>query len=146
MSWEPVYRLVKQVPRGRVTTYGALARALKLRGGARAAGYAMAACPRGRGIPWHRMVGAGGKIRLPEPAGALQRRLLEAEGVEGPRSFDGLRALWVEASESEAQDGGHEEAAQAEQLSGSGFRLGRLVRRGGDTGTTCRFHWRWRLE
>jgi methylated-DNA-protein-cysteine methyltransferase related protein len=82
MSWEPVYRLVKQVPRGRVTTYGALARALKLRGGARAAGYAMAACPRGRGIPWHRMVGAGGKIRLPEPAGALQRRLLEAEGVE----------------------------------------------------------------
>jgi 6-O-methylguanine DNA methyltransferase-like protein len=36
MSWERVYRLVKQVPRGRVTTYGALARALKLRGGAQA--------------------------------------------------------------------------------------------------------------
>lgn len=82
MSWEPVYRLVKLVPRGRVTTYGAVARALRLRGGARAAGYAMAACPSGRGIPWHRVVGAGGKIRLPEPTGALQRRLLEAEGVK----------------------------------------------------------------
>ena len=82
MSWDPVYRLVKQVPRGRVTTYGALAKALKLRGGARAAGYAMAACPQGRGIPWHRVVGAGAKIRLPEPTGALQRRLLEAEGVK----------------------------------------------------------------
>ncbi|MGA8037400.1 MAG: MGMT family protein [Candidatus Acidiferrales bacterium] len=82
MSWASVYKLVKQVPRGRVTTYGALAKALKLRGGARAAGYALAACPRGQGIPWHRVVGAGGKIRLPEPTGALQRGLLESEGVQ----------------------------------------------------------------
>jgi methylated-DNA-protein-cysteine methyltransferase-like protein len=82
MSWAPVYKLVKQVPRGRVSTYGALAKALKLRGGARAAGYALAACPRGRGVPWHRVVGAGGKIRLPEPTASLQRRLLESEGIE----------------------------------------------------------------
>ena len=40
MSWDPVYRLVKQIPRGRVTTYGELAKALRLRGGARAVGYA----------------------------------------------------------------------------------------------------------
>jgi methylated-DNA-protein-cysteine methyltransferase related protein len=82
MSWAPVYKLVKQIPRGRVTTYGAVAKALKLRGGARAAGYAMAACPSGQGIPWHRVVGAGGKIRLPEPHASLQRRLLESEGIE----------------------------------------------------------------
>lgn len=81
MSWERVYRLVKRIPRGRVTTYGELARRLRLSGGARAVGYAMAACPSGRGIPWHRVVGAGGSLLIREPHGSLQRRLLEAEGV-----------------------------------------------------------------
>jgi methylated-DNA-protein-cysteine methyltransferase-like protein len=81
MSWDPVYRLIKKIPRGRVTTYGELARKLRLPGGARAVGYAMAACPSGRGIPWHRVVGAGGRLLIPEPHGSLQRRLLEAEGV-----------------------------------------------------------------
>lgn len=81
MSWDPVYRLVKQIPRGRVTTYGELAKALRLRGGARVVGYAMAATPNGRGIPWHRVLGAGGRIRVPEPYAAKQRRLLETEGV-----------------------------------------------------------------
>ena len=42
----------------------------------------MAACPKGRGIPWHRVVGAGGRILLREPRAALQRRLLESEGIE----------------------------------------------------------------
>lgn len=86
MSWDPVYRLVKKIPRGRVTTYGELARALRLPGGARAVGYAMAACPNGRGIPWHRVIGAGGKVRMPEPHASLQRRLLGTEGV----AFDGM--------------------------------------------------------
>jgi methylated-DNA-protein-cysteine methyltransferase related protein len=81
MSWERVYELIKKIPRGRVTTYGELARKLRLPGGARAVGYAMAACPSGRGIPWHRVVGAGGRLLIPEPHGSLQRRLLESEGV-----------------------------------------------------------------
>ncbi len=81
MSWDPVYRLVKKIPRGRVTTYGELAKALRLPGGARAVGYAMAACPNGRGIPWHRVVGSGGRFLMPEPHASLQRRLLETEGV-----------------------------------------------------------------
>jgi methylated-DNA-protein-cysteine methyltransferase related protein len=81
MSWEPVYKLVKKIPRGCVTTYGEIARALKLRGGARAAGHAMAACPSGRGVPWHRVVGAGGRLLIAEPHASLQRRLLETEGV-----------------------------------------------------------------
>jgi methylated-DNA-protein-cysteine methyltransferase-like protein len=89
MSWEPVYRLVKKIPRGRVTTYGAIAKMLRLRGGARAAGYAMAACPSGRGIPWHRVVGAGGWLLIAEPHASLQRRLLETEGVQlGGRRID----------------------------------------------------------
>lgn len=82
MTWDTVYNVVKQVPRGRVTTYGEIARATQLRGGARVAGYAMAATPRGRGIPWHRVVGSGGKLLIREPFGSLQRKLLESEGVE----------------------------------------------------------------
>ncbi|MGB2676498.1 MAG: MGMT family protein [Candidatus Acidiferrum sp.] len=81
MSWDPVYRLVKLIPRGRVMTYGALARALRLRGGARAAGRAMAATPSGKGIPWHRVVGERGKLLIREPYASLQRKLLESEGV-----------------------------------------------------------------
>ncbi len=80
-SWYPVYNLVKKIPRGRVTTYGALAKAIRLKGGARAAGHAMAACHSGEGIPWHRVVGAGGKLLISEPRASLQRRLLETEGV-----------------------------------------------------------------
>ena len=82
VSWEPVYRFVKQIPRGRVLSYGAVAKAIGLRGGARTAGHAMAACPSGRGIPWHRVLGAGGKLLIREPYASLQRKLLESEGVE----------------------------------------------------------------
>jgi methylated-DNA-protein-cysteine methyltransferase related protein len=86
-AWDPVYRLVKKIPRGRVTTYGALAKVLRLRGGARAAGHAMAACPGGKGIPWHRVIGAGGRLLIREPHSSLQQRLLETEGIiiEGKR-------------------------------------------------------------
>jgi methylated-DNA-protein-cysteine methyltransferase related protein len=87
MPWDQIYRLVKRIPRGRVTTYGEIARALKVRGGARVVGYAMAGSPSGQGIPWHRVVGSGGKLIIREPYAALQRRLLESEGVE----ISGLR-------------------------------------------------------
>jgi methylated-DNA-protein-cysteine methyltransferase related protein len=109
MSWEPVYRLVKRIPRGRVTTYGDLARALKLPGGARVVGYAMAACPSGRGIPWHRVVGAKGRLLMGEPHASLQRRLLDSEGVkiEG-RTIDMQRFSWSpkKATKKRAKAGG----------------------------------------
>jgi methylated-DNA-protein-cysteine methyltransferase-like protein len=80
--WDPVYKLVKQIPRGRVLSYGAVAKALRLKGGARSAGRAMSATPQGKGIPWHRVLNAAGKIVIREPYSSLQRRLLESEGVE----------------------------------------------------------------
>ena len=86
-GWAHVYRMVKRIPRGRVITYGQLARALKLPGGARTAGRAMAGCPAGQGVPWHRVVGAGGHLLIREQVAALQRKLLETEGV----SFRGSR-------------------------------------------------------
>src|ERR1700742_1264673 len=79
--WDPVYRLVKQIPRGRVRSYGAVAKALRLKGGARSAGRAMSATPQGKGIPWHRVLNAAGKIVIREPYSSLQRKLLESEGV-----------------------------------------------------------------
>jgi methylated-DNA-protein-cysteine methyltransferase related protein len=82
VSWSPVYQFVKQIPRGRVITYGALAKALHLPGGARTAGRAMAGTPSGKGIPWHRVVGARGKLLIREPYASLQRKLLESEGVK----------------------------------------------------------------
>ena len=96
MSWDPVYRLVKQIPRGRVLSYGALARALRLPGGARTAGRAMAATPSGTGIPWHRVVGERGKILIREPYASLQKKLLESEGVKVIESRVDLRThLWT---------------------------------------------------
>jgi len=81
MNWNPVYELVKKIPRGRVMTYGQLAKALRLPGGARTAGRAMAACPSSQGVPWHRVVGAGGRLLIREPHASLQRKLLETEGL-----------------------------------------------------------------
>ena len=82
MSWDPVYKVVKLIPRGRVLTYGAVAKASRIPGGARSAGRAMAATPKGRGIPWHRVLGANGKLLIREPHASLQKKLLESEGVE----------------------------------------------------------------
>jgi methylated-DNA-protein-cysteine methyltransferase related protein len=82
MSWDVVYALVKKIPRGKVLTYGALAKAVRLPGGARTAGHAMAATPNGQAIPWHRVVGAGGRLLIREPYASLQRKLLASEGAK----------------------------------------------------------------
>jgi methylated-DNA-protein-cysteine methyltransferase-like protein len=79
-----IWRVVAAIPRGRVATYGQVARLMGLSRGARAVGWALRALPRrleGR-VPWHRVVGAGGRISPRAGAGpGLQRRRLRAEGV-----------------------------------------------------------------
>jgi methylated-DNA-protein-cysteine methyltransferase-like protein len=82
MDWEAVYAFVKKIPRGKVVTYGGVAKAIKLKGGARTAGHAMAATPKGQAIPWHRVVGAGGKLLIREPYASLQKKLLASEGAQ----------------------------------------------------------------
>jgi methylated-DNA-protein-cysteine methyltransferase-like protein len=55
----------------------------------------MAASPSGKGIPWHRVLGAGGKLLIREPYSSLQRKLLESEGVAMIESrVDLKRHLW----------------------------------------------------
>ena len=83
-TYEGFYRVVRRVPVGRVTTYGAVAHEAGLPGRARQVGYAMAALPDGSDVPWHRVVNARGTISARSggsPAARIQRVLLEAEGV-----------------------------------------------------------------
>ena len=82
--WETIYRAVRNVPRGRVASYGQIAELAGLEGHARQVGYALHALPDGSGVPWHRIINAKGEIS-PRSAGdshELQRMLLEAEGVK----------------------------------------------------------------
>ena len=73
-----------RIPRGRVATYGQVARLASLPGHARLVGYALAALDERSRIPWHRVVNARGRISLrsdDSPAGILQRLRLERERV-----------------------------------------------------------------
>jgi alkylated DNA nucleotide flippase Atl1 len=56
----------------------------------------MAASPSGKGVPWHRVVGYGGKLLIREPYASLQRKLLESEGVTLRESrVDIKKHLWT---------------------------------------------------
>lgn len=76
-----IHRLVSRIPRGRVATYGQVARLAGLPGQARLVGYALHALPAGTSVPWQRVVNAQGAISTPPGHDALQRRLLEGEGI-----------------------------------------------------------------
>src|SRR5438128_1172582 len=81
---ERVYQLVLRIPRGRVLSYGLVARVLGAGYDARAIGNIMHATPKdGRQIPWHRVINSQGgcsTVGLTLPPD-LQQRLLEAEGI-----------------------------------------------------------------
>ena len=81
--YDRIYAVVRQVPAGRVVTYGQVASQAGLPGQARLVGYALHNLPPGTDVPWHRVVNARGGISLDKRfgAGRLQRALLEAEGV-----------------------------------------------------------------
>ncbi len=91
-----VYEAVAEIPRGRVISYGALARLLGRKGAARTVGWAMRALPPGHGLPWHRVVNSRGGISLKGRSADLQRALLESEGVcfEENGSIDMKRCCW----------------------------------------------------
>jgi methylated-DNA-protein-cysteine methyltransferase related protein len=76
-----IHELVSRIPRGRVATYGQLARLAGLAGHARLVGYALHALPTGTSVPWQRVVNAQGGISTSAEHAARQRRLLEREGV-----------------------------------------------------------------
>jgi methylated-DNA-protein-cysteine methyltransferase-like protein len=89
--FELVWELARQIPPGKVSTYGRIAdfipppkgmsvQAYRARG-ARMVGGAMAACP--EDVPWQRVINSQGKVSLRQgEGGELQRVLLEEEGIE----------------------------------------------------------------
>ncbi|MFM1921956.1 MAG: hypothetical protein RLZZ303_3590, partial [Candidatus Hydrogenedentota bacterium] len=80
--YEAVYKLVRDIPRGRVMTYGQIATILGVPRAARAVGYALRGCSDPR-VPWQRVINRQGEISG-KGAGErplLQRELLEEEGV-----------------------------------------------------------------
>jgi len=85
-SHERVYRVVRQIPRGRVATYGQIARLVP---GCtpRMVGFAMAAVRAEDDVPWHRVINSRGEVseRAAGDGAVRQRRLLRAEGVRFDR-------------------------------------------------------------
>jgi methylated-DNA-protein-cysteine methyltransferase-like protein len=80
--FEQVHVLVRQIPPGRVASYGQIARMLGQPRAARTVGWALRAVSDESGIPWQRVLNSAGRVSLSGPQGVSeQRRLLEAEGV-----------------------------------------------------------------
>ena len=69
---------IRRIPKGKVSTYGAVARAAGLPGGARLVARVL---HRGFDLPWQRVLGAGGEIKLRGDSAIEQRLRLDAEGV-----------------------------------------------------------------
>jgi methylated-DNA-protein-cysteine methyltransferase-like protein len=80
---QAIWDAVCRIPPGEVETYGSVARAAGLPGRARQAGYALRVAPEGMNLPWHRVVGAGGRIVFPKSSRHYkeQMRRLRADGV-----------------------------------------------------------------
>jgi methylated-DNA-protein-cysteine methyltransferase related protein len=81
---ERIIRCIRALPRGTVSSYGAVAAAAGWPGAARQVVRVLNQVP---GLPWHRVVGAGGAIKLPGENGAEQKFRLRMEGV----TFRGAR-------------------------------------------------------
>jgi methylated-DNA-protein-cysteine methyltransferase related protein len=80
---------IMKIPRGHVSTYGAIARAAGIPGGAR---LVVRTLGQSHGLPWHRVVAAGGRIAIPGEGGLDQRFRLEMEGVK----FSGKKVRMAE--------------------------------------------------
>jgi methylated-DNA-protein-cysteine methyltransferase related protein len=84
---QKIYAVIRQIPPGRVATYGQIAALAGLPGHARQVGQALRDTPDGLELPWQRVINARGEVS-PRGIGleaGLQRHLLQEEGVV----FDG---------------------------------------------------------
>lgn len=80
---------IMKIPRGKVSSYGAIALAAGIPQGAR---LVVRVLNQSHGLPWHRVVAAGGRIALPGEHGLDQRFRLEMEGVK----FSGRKVRMTE--------------------------------------------------
>ncbi|MDN3689215.1 MGMT family protein [Cyclobacterium jeungdonense] len=96
--YDMVYQVVKLIPEGRVSTYGAIAAYLGSKGSARMVGWAMNASHQQENIPAHRVVNRFGMLtgKSHFPDSSTMRRLLEKEGatIEQDQIKDFERVFW----------------------------------------------------
>lgn len=84
-AYDDIYAIVRQIPRGKVATYGQVADLAQQYGKARLVGYALYRVDPKSDIPWHRVVNAKGEIShssLRYGTDYLQKALLEEEGIK----------------------------------------------------------------
>lgn len=81
---ERIWQVVSRIPRGRVASYGQVARLAELPGSARYAGWVLKNLPAGSRLPWHRVVNGQGRLSFPINSSQYRRQksLLEEEGVQ----------------------------------------------------------------
>ena len=82
-TFDEIYRIVAQIPAGKVATYGQIARFIGRPRSARLVGWALSSCPDGSGVPCHRVVNRLGATTpvFDTCSPDTPRALLEAEGV-----------------------------------------------------------------
>jgi len=88
-KFQRIRATIMKIPRGHVSSYGAVARAAGLPRGAR---LVVRTLSQSEGLPWHRVVAAGGRIAIPGEGGLDQRFRLEMEGVK----FSGKKVRMAE--------------------------------------------------
>ena len=76
---EEIRKTIRKIPKGKVATYGDVAAAAGFPGAARQVVWALQNAS--ASLPWHRVLGAGGRIRLPGESGFEQRLRLQSEGI-----------------------------------------------------------------
>lgn len=78
-----VIRIIKGIPRGRVATYGLIAKLAGKPHGSRGVGWILHSSTKARGLPWQRVIKAKGKLSFPDWTTNFtqQKKLLEREGV-----------------------------------------------------------------
>ena len=100
--YDLVYAVVRHIPRGRVSTYGAIADFLAL-GSARMVGWALNNSSHVEGVPAHRVVNRKGELsgRNHWPSPTMMQEMLEQEGVqvEDNRVLDFKQLLWSPADQ-----------------------------------------------
>ncbi len=81
--YQRVYSMVKQIPKGKVMTYGQIAHLLGSPHAARAVGYALSNLPPASSVPWQRVVNSKGAISIRHPffGRSYQKQLLEEENI-----------------------------------------------------------------
>ncbi len=84
-TYDQIYAVVRQIPKGKVATYGQIAKLANLPGQARLVGYALFRVDgKDSEIPWHRVINAKGEISespFRDGCDHLQRSLLKEEGL-----------------------------------------------------------------